>query len=80
MTLVIWEPSTCSGGQLKTEAVGFFRVILHVLTWTEIIVVFSLYCTCLICDSGPASTCSHLCGRHTSVAHEAGDRSERFVL
>lgn len=27
MTSVIWEPSTCSGGQLKTEAVRFLRVI-----------------------------------------------------
>lgn len=43
MILVIWEPSTCSGGQLKTEAVGFYTVILHVLTWTQIIDVFSFY-------------------------------------
>lgn len=27
-----------------------------------------------------ASTCSGLCGRHPSVAHEAGGRPERLVL
>lgn len=82
MTLVIWEPSTCSGGRLKTEAVGFLRVNTASLPASLELDRDYLFDFILlpIPAVGPASTCSRHGGRHTSMAHEAGGRSERFVL
>lgn len=82
MTLVIWEPSTCSGGRLKTEAVGFLRVNTASLPASleldrDYLFDFILLAWSLLSVRPLPALAT---GRHTSMAHEAGGRSERFVL